>query len=232
MNQKLTNTVSPFKEYLKRAGSVNLSTLLISTIIAAIIVFLFLILHYGAAGILSFALSLGNVIGSLALFNFLGNEFNIGTIIGLFGVALITLITTIQFMHKAKEEVYAGKALKKAYQESGKKNTWLLLDVSVITVILGLTCYLIQNANLIAFGGITIIGAIINVLLSGIVFRGFSWFLYNSDFASKHPRPRHCLRRCPKSRHPDELRRSPHRLSLRQICSRPQNAGTSCRRNG
>ena len=38
------------------------------------------------------------------------------------------------------------------------------------------------------FGGITIIGAIINVLLSGIVFRGFSWFLYNSDFASKHPR--------------------------------------------
>ena len=183
-----TNTVSPFKEYLKRAGSVNLSTLLISTIIAAIIVFLFLILHYGAAGILSFALSLGNVIGSLALFNFLGNEFNIGTIIGLFGVALITLITTIQFMHKAKEEVYAGKALKKAYQESGKKNTWLLLDVSVITVILGLTCYLIQNANLIAFGGITIIGAIINVLLSGIVFRGFSWFLYNSDFASKHPR--------------------------------------------
>lgn len=183
-----TNTVAPFKEYLKRAGSVQVSTLLISTIVAAVIIFLFLMLHYGAAGILSFVLTAGNVVGSLALFNILGNEFNTGTILGLIAVALMTLVTTIQFMHKAKEEVYAGKNLKKAYQEAGKKNIWLLLDVSVISIILGLVCYLIFNQNTVSFGGITIIGALINVLLGGIVFRGFSWFAYNSNYVSKHPR--------------------------------------------
>lgn len=107
------NIVSPFIEYIKRAGMVQFSTVLICTIIAVVIVSLFVLLNYGLPGLLGLIVSGANVVGSLYLFNFLGNEFNIGTILGLFAVAALSILGVTIWLHCTKEDIYLGKNLKK-----------------------------------------------------------------------------------------------------------------------
>ena len=180
------NLVSPFVEYIKRAGHVEISTVLICTIIAVVIVSLFTLLNYGLSGLLPLVVTGANVTGSLALFNFLGNEFNIGTIIGLFAVAALSLIGCTIWLHRAKEDIYLGRNLKKSYQDANKKTLLNLLDFTVIGAVVGLCAYLIPNSFTTSFGGVFIIGTVISVITVGIIFRAVSWLLYNSQFAQNH----------------------------------------------
>ena len=181
-----SNLVSPFVEYIKRAGVVQFSTVLICTIIAVVIVSLFLLLNYGLPGLLGIVVSGANVVGSLYLFNFLGNEFNIGTILGLFGVAALSILGVTIWLHRTKEDIYLGKNLKKAYQDANKKTLFNLLDFSVVGAIIGLVAYLIPNSYTSSFGGVMLIGVLMSVVTLGIVFRSVSWLLYNSQFAQSH----------------------------------------------
>lgn len=181
-----TNFVSPFVEYLKRAGQVQVSTVLICSIIAVVIVTLFLLLNYGLAGIMAVVASLANVVGALGFYNFLGNEFSIGTILGLFGVAAISILGSTLWLHRAKESIYQGKNLKKAYQDANKKTLLNILDFTVVSAIIGLVAYLIPNSYTSSFGGVLLIGTILSLITIGIAFRAVSWLLYNSQFAQKH----------------------------------------------
>ncbi len=181
-----SNLVSPFVEYIKRAGVVQFSTVLICTIIAVVIVSLFLLLNYGLPGLLGIVVSGANVVGSLYLFNFLGNEFNIGTILGLFGVAALSILGVTIWLHRTKEDIYLGKNLKKAYQDANKKTLFNLLDFSIVGAIIGLVAYLIPNSYTSSFGGVMLIGVLMSVVTLGIVFRSVSWLLYNSQFAQNH----------------------------------------------
>lgn len=182
-----TNIVPPFIEYIKRAGTVNVeSTVLISTLIAVIICSLFILVNYGTAGIMGVITVLGSVISSLGVFNVLGNEFNIGAILGLLTVSLIATFGVSIWLSKAKSEIYAGKVLKKAYQEANKKTTMNIIGFSVIGAIIGLTCYLIPSAVISSFGAIALLGSAFSIVINFVVFRGISWFLYNSAYAQNH----------------------------------------------
>ena len=181
------NIVPPFVEFIQQAGNINFSsTVLISTAVAIVICTLFLLLNYGLSGLMGAITTLGNVVAALGVYNILGNEFNIGTILGLFAVTLISTFISAIWLHKAKNEVYAGKNLKKAYQEADKKFYSSLLDFSVIGAIVGLTCYLIPNAILSSFGVVTLLGSAFGIVTNLIITRGANWFLYNSNFAQNH----------------------------------------------
>lgn len=181
------NIVPPFVEFIQQAGTINFgSTVLISAAVAIVICTLFLLLNYGLSGLMGAITTLGNVVATLGVFNILGNEFNIGTILGLFAVALISTFISTIWLHKAKNEIYAGKTLKKAYQEADKKFYSSLLDFSVVGAVIGLTCYLIPNAVLSSFGAITLLGSAIGIVTNLIITRGVNWFLYNSNFAQSH----------------------------------------------
>ena len=181
-----SNLVAPFIEYIKRAGIVEFSTVLICTIIATVIVSLFVLLNYGLPGLLGLIVSGANVVGSLYLFNFLGNEFNIGTILGLFAVAAVSILGVTIWLHRGKEDIYLGKNLKKAYQDANKKTLFNLLDFTVIGAIIGLVAYLIPNSYTSSFGGVLLIGVLLSIITIGIVFRAVSWLLYNSQVAQNH----------------------------------------------
>lgn len=181
------NVVPPFVEFIQQAGNINFaSTVLISSAIAIVICTLFLLLNYGLSGLMGAITTLGNVVATLGVYNALGNEFNIGTILGLFAVMLISTFISTIWLHKAKNEVYAGKNLKKAYQEADKKFYASLLDFSVIGAIVGLTCYLIPNAVVSSLGAITLLGSAIGIVTNLIITRAVNWFLYNSNFAQNH----------------------------------------------
>lgn len=182
-----TNIVPPFVEYIQQAGNINFgSTVLIATAIALIICTLFLLLNYGLSGLMASITTLGNVVTALGIFNILGNEFNIGTILGLFAVMLISTFLSCSWLSKSKNEIYAGKALKKAYQEADKKYFSNLLDFSIVGAVVGLTTYLMPNAVLTSFGVVTLLGSGISLISSLVLFRGANWFLYNSNFAQQH----------------------------------------------
>ena len=191
INQSLVNTnsnvVSPFIEYISRAGNINFeSTVLIATLVATIICALFLLLNYGLSGLMGIITTLGNLVTTLGIFNVLGNEFNLGTILALLAVVIISTFTSCLWLTKAKNELYAGKTLRKAYQEANDKTSMNTLDFSVIGLVVGVTCYLIPNSIMTSFGAILGIGSAISLVYNFIAFRGVNWFLYNSNYSQQH----------------------------------------------
>lgn len=183
-----TNSVGAFKEHLVVAQEIKFSTVAIASLVAIVLVTLLLILNHGIAGLLPAITTLGTMIGSLAFFNFMGNEFNLGTILGLIAVSFLSLFLSMHWLHKAKTELYEGKIAKKAYQEANRNTLFNLLDFSIISAIIGVTCYLVPNPFMNSFGAILIVGTILNVIGNGIIFRGIEWFLFNSQFAQNHVR--------------------------------------------
>lgn len=182
-----TETVSPLVGFIVYMKEINWSNgLLIASIIATVVIGLFLILNNGINGVSSFILTLAMFIISIGLFNLFGSEFNIGAIIGLLSLILISLFTSTIYFKKIKNEIYLGKNYKKAYQDGGKKAFYIQLDITIITLILGITSYLIQNSILISFGSLLIVGSILNLVLNIAILRPLSWLLYNSSVVTKN----------------------------------------------
>ena len=186
--QPSQNLVSPFKEYLVRDQRVVFSTVAIAAVVAIALITLFLVLNYGASGVMAGIVSFATLVGSLFFFNFMNNPFNLGTLIGAFGVSMLSLALSMLWLQHTKYELYAGKNLKKAFQEANRKSLFNLLDFSVIGAAIGLTCFLIPNAYVSSFGGILVIGSLLNAVANGIIFKLLEWFLYNSNFAANHLR--------------------------------------------
>ncbi len=177
-----TTTVKPFTDFLVYMNSINWSNgLFIATLIAAIVVSLFLVLNYGINGISAILNGVAMFISSIGLFNTFGSEFNIGTIIGLISLVMLSIFSSGIYFKKIKDEIYLGKNIKKAYIDGNKKSLATQIDVSVITLILGITAYLIPNSILISFGSLLIVGSILNIVLNGALLRALSWLIYNSS---------------------------------------------------
>ena len=177
-----TTTVKPFTDFLVYMNSINWSNgLFIATLIATVVVSLFLVLNYGINGISAILNGVAMFISSIGLFNTFGSEFNIGTIIGLISLVMLSIFSSGIYFKKIKDEIYLGKNIKKAYIDGNKKSLATQIDVSVITLILGITAYLIPNSILISFGSLLIVGSILNIVLNGALLRALSWLIYNSS---------------------------------------------------
>ena len=185
--ESFENSVAPQIEYLSYMDKVTLSTLLIATLVAMVIVTLFFILNYGLNGIMGAISFLTIGIVSLALFNALGIEFNIGAILGLLTVMCLGIFSSSGLFRKIKNEIYLGKNFKKSFQDGSKKGLWYTLDAFFIGIICGVITYLIPNSICLSFGSIMIVGACLNLLVNGLGLRILTWILYTSNFVSKRP---------------------------------------------
>ena len=188
-----SNNVTAFIESLIYHGdkygqyrSIVMSSLLISTIVAFVVTSLFLVLNYGIAGLTSIVITPAMIISTLAIFNSFGAEFNVGTIIALIGVAIISIFSGAAYFKSVKENLYRGKNLRKANQDASKNTAFIQIDLSVISVILGLVSYLIPNSIMLSIGAVLILGGLINILLNGILLRAMYYFLANSTFIDNH----------------------------------------------
>lgn len=181
-----SNNIPAFVEQLKSQGKLLFSTLVIATISAFILLALFLSLHFGIASIGGIASISGVVILSAALLSLFGVEFNIGTIVALIAVGIVATCSTAIYFKKVRELCYSGKTLKKACADAGKKTLLFHLDISVITLILGIVAYLNSNVIIMSMGAVLILGGIFNFLFSAIVLRVLYWLLANSSFINSH----------------------------------------------
>ncbi len=188
-----SNNVAAFIENLIYHGnkygqyqSIVLSSLLISAIIAFVITSAFIILNYGIGGISTIAITPAMLISTLAVFNSFGAEFNVGTIIALIGITIISIFSSASYFKAVKENLYRGKNLRKANQDASKNTGFIQIDLSVISIILGLVAYLIPNNIMLSIGVILILGGLFNLVLNGILLRAMYYFLANSTFIENH----------------------------------------------
>ncbi len=186
-NSAMDNSVSPLYEYLVFMNNVELSTLLIATLAGIVLLLLVYLLNFGVNGLAGTIGTVGTSIITLALFNLLGVEFNVGAIIGIVAVLFVSLFSTMSLYYKTKKEIYAGKNFKKAYQDGAKKAFWITLDSSTVALLAGFVAYLIPNSAISSFGIFVIIGSVINLIVNALITRGVSWFVYNSSYIASKP---------------------------------------------
>ncbi len=180
-----TTTVSPFVDFLVYMNEINWSNgLFVASLIAIVVVSLFLILNYGLNGISAILNAFAMLIISIGLFNTFGSEFNTGALIGLVSLVILSIFSSGIYFKKIKDEIYLGKNIKKAYIDGNKKSLTTQIDFSIITLILGITAYLIPNSILISFGSLLVVGSILNIILNGILLRTISWLIYNSSIVA------------------------------------------------
>lgn len=186
-NSAMDNSVSPLYEYLVFMNNVELSTLLIATLCGIVLLLLVYLLNFGVNGLAGTIGTIGTSIITLALFNVLGVEFNLGAIIGIVATLFISLFSTMSLYYKTKKEIYSGKNFKKAYQDGSKKAFWIILDSSIVGLLAGFVAYLIPNTAISSFGIFLIIGSVINLIVNSLITRGVSWFTYNSAYIASKP---------------------------------------------
>lgn len=187
------NSIGAFIENLIYHGdqygqyrSIIMSSLLISTIIALVITSLFLILNFGLGGLSSIAITPAIILLTLAVFNSFGAEFNIGTVIALISIAIVSIFSGCSYFRSVKDNLYKGKNLKKANQDASKNTSFVQIDLSVILLLLGLVAYLIPNSIMLSIGATLILGGLFNLIINGIFLRVMYYFLTNSTLIEEH----------------------------------------------
>lgn len=175
--ERLVNRGDNYGSFLSIAGS----TLLYAFCFALVVVTVFAFLNYGLNALSSTTTTLSTVLLTLAIFNIFGAEFNLGSIIGLIGVAAISILSAIVYFRTVKEESYKGRNLKKANEEASSKTIAKQLDFSVITILLGIVCYLIPNSITVSIGIMFVVGSVMNLVLNGVLLRLLMYFLCNSS---------------------------------------------------
>ncbi len=187
-SETMDNTVPPLYENLVYMNQVRFSLLLIATLAAVVMITLVYCLNFGVNGLIGSLTTFGVGLLSLALFNLLGVEFNVGAILGILTLTIMGIISSMVLFYKTKKEIYLGKNFKKAFLDGSKKAQWIGIDASVIGLVAGLIAYLIPNAAISSFGIIVMIGSVLNAILNILVLKGVSWFVYNSSYVASNPK--------------------------------------------
>lgn len=157
-----------------------ISVTLIATIVAICVMFLILVLLYRVGSLAIISNSLANIFLSYVLFMLLGATFNIAAIVGGILIAGMSITISALYMNKLKEEVYKGRALRKANQEAMKKITLPTIDFAVIYAFSGLMLYFLGGNALKPLGIMLFFGAFVTLILTMTLFRLSTWLMTNS----------------------------------------------------
>lgn len=154
---------------------------LVGVAIAAIVIAVFY--RLGAVAILAnTAVALE---GGVLLFGYFGAQFGIGALVG-FGLgAMITAFSGIYYFHKVKQQLYEGRTLKKAHAEAAKKSLWPTIDLSVISIIVGVCLYAFVHSSIGNLGLSLVLVGSIGLLLNLILLRIQGWLLANDPKSEK-----------------------------------------------
>lgn len=159
---------------------IAMSSTFIALIIAFLVITLILVNFYRLFSIGIVATSTLNTFLTFLMFVIFKAPFNLPALIGLIAVALLSLITPIVHHAYFSDEVYKGRNLKKANFEASKKTTLLTVDISVISILLGVILYFVGGNSVSSMGVVLIIFSVFNVLINTFIHKGLSWLITNN----------------------------------------------------
>ena len=176
-------TVSAWTENLINYGTkatLAWSNTLLATVVSIIVLCLVLIVFYRLGAVSTLVMTLASVFGGIGFLVLFGVQFNLATIIGLSAVALASIVSSIIYFTKLKEEAYRGRSLKKANTEASKKSLLPIVDANVILVVIGAFAYLLGGTLMSGFAAVTVLGGLISLILNTVGLKIMMWLATNT----------------------------------------------------
>ena len=109
-----------------------------------------------------------------------GLQYNTLALVGIVVVSLLTLVSGIIYNTKLKEEAYKGRTLKKSNTEAAKKSVLPIVDIHVVTILVGIMLYFLGGNPVHTFASLLILGSLISTLISIFALRGMMWLVTNT----------------------------------------------------
>lgn len=178
-----TTTTNAWAENIFSFGQhvgLSFSRTLIATLISILIVALILITYFKLGTLALGTVSVASTFAGAAAIILVGSEFNVGGLVGLVLLAIVSIISGIIYLSKIKEEAYKGRSLKKANAEASKKAVLPIVDVNVILIIAGIFTYIFGGTLLRTFAAVTVIGGLVSLILNLLALRGLMWLATNA----------------------------------------------------
>ena len=172
--------VQPKVETVIKEGTIVWNNTLSAALAAVIIASLLLVVFYrlGAVGVAS-----ATVLSVFAGFLFMilaGLEYSVLAVAALVAIGVVSLASGVVYLNKLKEDAYRGHTLKKANTEASKKSLLPIIDIHIVSVIIGLMCYLLGGTALHSFGAILTFGSIISFIINTLGLKGMMWLATNT----------------------------------------------------
>ena len=178
-----TTTSSAWAEDVFSFGQhvgLSFSRTLIATLISILIIVLILITYFKLGTLALAAVTGATTFAGAAAIILVSSEFNVGGLVGLVLLAIVSIVSGIIYLSKLKEEAYKGRSLKKANAEASKKALLPIVDVNFVLVVAGIFSYLFGGALLRTFAAVTVIGGLVSLILNAIALRGLMWLATNA----------------------------------------------------
>ncbi len=164
-----------------------------TTMIASIVAIVFMAVLLGAyyrMGSLAILSSMAfTLMGELLLYSAFGAQFGIGALFGILISMLVSAFGGMFYFSKFKEQLYQGRSTKKAHQEAAKRSLFPTLDVSIVTIIIGVCIYGFIPSFAGKAGLMMVLGGFFSAIYNLIVLRLQAAMLAYSSSVAKNPAP-------------------------------------------
>ncbi len=172
--------VDPTVESVVSQGKIVWNSTLTATVAAIVIASLLLFVFYRLGTLSVMTASIAATFGAFLFMILAGLEYNMLAVAGLVMVAALGIVSGIIYLNKLKEDAYRGHTLKKANTEASKKSLLPIIDIHVVTIIIGLMTYLLGGSALHSFGSILTFGSVVSVLINTLGLKGMMWLSTNA----------------------------------------------------
>ncbi len=156
------------------------SNTLLATAVATIVLCLVFIVFYRLGAISTIVMTLGSIFGAIGFVVLFGVQINLATIVGLVALSLVSMVSSIIYFTKLKEEAYRGRSLKKANTEASKKSLLPIVDVNVVLIVIGAIAYALGGSIMVGFSAVCVLGGLVSIILNTLGLKGMMWLATNT----------------------------------------------------
>lgn len=174
------NVAAMTEQLVSDDGIVQWTATLRATIVCIVIISLLLAVFYRLGALSTVTLTLASVYAGIASLILFTAEFNAAGLIALCAVAIASIISSVIYLTKLKEEAYRGRSLKKANSEASKKSLLPIVDINVVLIIIGIFCYVFGGSLMRSFAIITVLGGLASLILNTVVLKLLMWLATNT----------------------------------------------------
>ena len=168
------------EEFLGDNGRLVWNRTLTAVLAAIVMVTILLVLFYKLGAVSVVSTTLVSVFFAVLVMVKTGLEYNALAVVGIVAVALLSIVSGIIYLNKLKEDAYKGHTIKKANAEASKKSLLPIIDIHVVSLVIGVMLYVLGGAALRSLGAILGIGSVISVLINTLGLKGIMWLVTNA----------------------------------------------------
>lgn len=164
-----------------------MSQTLLASVIAFAVILALSVFFYRLNGLLTTLVSGLGALLTLFVYNALGATLSFPAVLGFMIISILMYICGFSYSTKFAKELSKGKNAKKAFIDATRKNAFINVDLSVITLIAGIFTFLLGNSYISGCGIILFFGGLINLAMNFIVSGSGLYFLSTSNHGLNKP---------------------------------------------